>query len=99
MTRHGRLGTLERHREEILRLAALHGAQDVRVFGSIARGEDRTGSDVDLLVHLEQGRSLLDLIAFKQDIEDLLHRPVDVVTDRALSPRIRDRVLGDASPL
>jgi predicted nucleotidyltransferase len=90
---------LDRHREEILALAARRGATNVRVFGSAARGTSRPDSDVDLLVSFDAGRSLLDLIGFKHDVEDLIHRPVDVVTDRALSPYIRDRVLAEAVPL
>jgi predicted nucleotidyltransferase len=90
---------LHRHRTEILALALRHGAGNVRVFGSLARGEGREDSDLDLLVTLGEGRSLLDLVGLKQDLEDLVHRPVDVVTDRALSPYIRERVLSEAIPL
>lgn len=90
---------LAKHRNEILRIARRHGARRVRIFGSFARGESGEGSDVDLLVALDEGRSLLDLVALKQEIEELLHRSVDIVTDRALSPYIRDRVLAEAVPL
>ena len=90
---------IERHREKILELAARHGATEVRVFGSLARGEGTERSDLDLLVTLEEKRSLLDLVGLKQDIEELLHRSVDVVTEPALSPYIRDRVLAEATPL
>ena len=90
---------VEAHREEILAIAARRGASNVRLFGSIARGQDGPESDVDLLVSFESGRSLLDLIGLKHEIEDLVHRPVDVVTDGALSPYIRDRVLAEAVPL
>jgi len=90
---------VEAHREKILELAARHGASDVRVFGSLARGEGAEGSDLDLLVTLEEKRSLLDIVGLKQDLEDLLHRPVDVVTEPALSPYIRSRVLAEAMPL
>jgi predicted nucleotidyltransferase len=90
---------LDRHRRQILALAERRGATSVRVFGSAARGTVRSDSDVDLLVTFETGRSLLDLIGFKHDVEDLIHRPVDVVTDRALSPYLRDRVLAEAVPL
>jgi uncharacterized protein len=81
---------LEEHRDKILELAARHGASNVRVFGSLARGEGATDSDLDLLVTLEEKRSLLDLVGLKQDIEDLLHRPVEVVTEPALSPYIQE---------
>jgi predicted nucleotidyltransferase len=84
---------LNRKRTEILRIAAQHGAGNVRVFGSVARGEAGPAGDVDLLITLEPGRSLLDLIAIKQDLEDLLGHPVDVMTEAALSPYIRDDVV------
>lgn len=90
---------LEKYRAEILHLAMRHGARDVRVFGSFARGEEGQGSDLDLLVTLGEGRSLLDLVGLKQDVEDLVHRPVDVVTEKALSPYLRERVLSEAVPL
>ena len=86
-------------RDEVLRIAAAHGATDVRVFGSYARGQGRSDSDLDILVELEPGRSLLDLIAIKQDLEDLLGRSVDVVTEAAISPYIRDQVLKEAVSL
>ena len=75
------------------------GARNVRVFGSVARGQDHAGSDVDLLVDMESGRSLLDLIGLSQDLEDLLHRKIDVLTDTSLHPILRDRILTDARPL
>ena len=90
---------VEEHRDKILELAARHGASNVRVFGSLARGEGGEGSDLDLLVTLEEKRSLLDLVGLKQDIEDLLHRRVDVVTEPALSPYLRSRGLAEAVPL
>jgi uncharacterized protein len=90
---------LQKYRKEILTLASRHGARDVRVFGSLARGEENEASDLDLLVTLGEGRSLLDLVGLKQDLEDLVHRPVDVVTERALSTYLRDRILSEAVPL
>jgi uncharacterized protein len=90
---------LEKYRAEILNLAMRHGARNVRVFGSFARGEENQGSDLDLLVTLGEGRSLLDLVGLKQDLEDLVHSPVDVVTEKALSPYLRERVLSEAVPL
>lgn len=90
---------VQRYRQEILDLAHRHGARDVRVFGSLARGEGGEGSDLDLLVTLAEDRSLLDLIALKHGVEDLIHRPVDVVTEKALSPYLRERVLSEAVPL
>lgn len=90
---------LRSKREEILRLASRHGARNVRVFGSVARGEADERSDVDLLVDLEPGRSLLDLGGLLMDLRDLLRRNVDVVTERGLKARIRSRVLQEAVPL
>ena len=91
--------TLKEKRREVLRLAALYGAQNMRIFGSLARGESGPPSDVDILITLEPGRSLLDLIALKQDLEDLLGCKVDVVTEAAVSPYLRERVLRDAVAL
>ena len=86
-------------REDILQIAANHGAYNVRIFGSVARGEADAESDVDFLVNLEAGRSLLDLGAMLMDLRDLLGREVDVVTEVGLRPRIRQRVLNEAWPL
>ena len=86
-------------RQEILRLAARHGAHNVRIFGSVARGEARPDSDVDVLVDLEPGRSLFDLGGLLMDLQDLLGCRVDVVTEQGLRPRIRERVLREAVPL
>ncbi len=87
---------LKERRDEVLRIAARHGARGVRVFGSMARREARAGSDIDLLVDLEPGYSLLDVVAIKQDLEDLLGCKVDVVTEAAISPYIRTQVLREA---
>jgi len=87
------------HRDEILRIAAKHGASNVRVFGSVARGEAGEQSDVDLLVDMEPGRSLLDLAGIMVDLEELLGRRVDVGSARALKPRYRDHILAEAVPL
>lgn len=90
---------LKAQRDEILRIAARHGAYNVRVFGSVARGDAREDSDVDFLIELERGRSLLDHAGLLVDLQELLGRKVDVVTERGLRPRIRDRVLSEAVPL
>jgi len=90
---------LFRRRDEILNIAVRHGARTVRIFGSVARGEETPASDLDLLVEFEPGRSLLDHIALAQDLEDLLGREVDVVTAKGLHPYIRDRVCREAVPL
>ena len=86
-------------RDEILRVAARHGAHHVRVFGSVVRGEAGEDSDVDFLVRLDRNRSLLDHVALMQDLEDLFGCRVDVVTERALHRLVRDRVLAEAVPL
>jgi uncharacterized protein len=90
---------LQHRRDEILRIAASHGARDVRIFGSMARGEARPDSDIDILVKLNPGRSLLDIVAIKQDLEDLMGCEVDVVTEAAISPYIREEVLREAVSL
>ena len=87
---------LRSKRAEILQIAARHGARKVRIFGSVARGEARRGSDVDFLVDMEEGRSLLDHAALILDLERLLKRPVDVASERGLRPPIRREVLKDA---
>ena len=84
--------TIERDREGILRIAAQHGARHVRVFGSVARGDDWADSDVDLLVEMEDNRSLLDLVGLEQDLEELLRRHVDVLTDDSFPPALRPRI-------
>ncbi|MEA2694276.1 MAG: uncharacterized protein QOJ16_3663 [Acidobacteriota bacterium] len=90
---------LGRQRDAILRLAARHGASNVRVFGSVARGDADRQSDVDFLVEMASGRSLMDLGGLLVDLEELLGRRVDVVTERGLRGRIRERVLQEALPL
>ena len=87
---------LQSQRGAILSLAAKHGASKVRLFGSVARGEASPMSDVDLIVEMEQGRSLLDLVAFWQDAEELLGCRVDVITDGGVSPYLRDRIYAEA---
>lgn len=86
-------------RAAVLRIARKFGARSVRLFGSLAREEADAASDIDLLVELEPGRSLLDLGGMQFEPEALLGRHVDVVTERGLRPRIRDRVLREAVPL
>jgi len=90
---------LKSKRKAILSLAAKHGACNVRVFGSVARGEARPASDVDFLVEFKKNRSLFDHIGLIQDLEDLLKRKVDVVEDRLVHWYIRDRVFREAVPL
>lgn len=90
---------LESRRDDILRIARKHGARNVRVFGSAARGEDAPDSDVDFLVELEPGRSLFDHVALLQELEDLLGRKVDLVEPQGLHWYIRDKVIAEAVAL
>ena len=93
------LQRLRERRAEILQLCARYGASDVRVFGSVARGEADVASDVDLIVRFEPGRSLLDHAALWLELEALLGCRVDVISEAGLKPRVRDRVLSEAIPL
>jgi predicted nucleotidyltransferase len=86
-------------REEISRIADAHGAGNVRVFGSVRRGEADSSSDLDLLVDMSEGRSLLDLVALGDELEEALGVEVDVVTEGSLSPYLRDRILAEAVAL
>jgi predicted nucleotidyltransferase len=90
---------LRSKRREVLDLAAAHGATRIRVFGSVARGDAGPDSDVDLLVAMDNDRSLLDLIGLGQDLQELLGRRVDVVSERGLSAHVRNRVLAEAIAL
>ena len=90
---------IEHHRAEILSLAERHGIRDLRVFGSMARGDAGDASDVDLLVSLPPDRTGLALGGLLMDLQDLLQRRVEVVTERGLHPALRDRVLKEATPL
>ena len=92
-------GRLRHKRQEILALAAKHGARNVRVFGSVARGEAGATSDIDLLVEFDDNRSLFDVVGLTQDLEELLGRKVDVVTEESVYWLIRRRVLKEARAL
>ena len=89
---------IENNRSEILALAERHGVRNVRVFGSMARGDADDTSDVDLLVSLPPDKTGLALGALMMDVQDLLQRRVEVVTERGLHPELRDRVLKEAHP-
>jgi len=86
---------INQKREDILRIARKYGAKNLRLFGSVSRGEKKT-NDVDILVKMERSRSLLDIIALKQDLEDLLGCPVDVVTENSISPYLKDEIFKEA---
>jgi predicted nucleotidyltransferase len=90
---------LAAQRSHILALAAARGAHSVRVFGSVARGLDREGSDLDLLVDVPPGTSLLDIVGLQLDIEDALGFKVDLCTERELHPDMKARILAEARPL
>ena len=90
---------LVQKREVVLEIAARYGAYDVRLFGSVARGEADSASDIDILVKMEPGRSLMDLGGLLYDLQILLGTEVDVVTEKGLRPRIREKVLQEAIPL
>lgn len=88
---------LQARRKEILAAAARHGASNLRVYGSVARGQANSASDIDVLVDMEKGRSLLDLAAFHLELEEILGYPVEIGTD--VKPRLRERVRAEAVAL
>jgi len=90
---------LQARREEILKVCARYGARNVRVFGSVARGEADEQSDIDLIVEFEPGRSLLNHAGLWLELQELLGVKVDVVSSRGIKARIRERVLQEAIPL
>jgi uncharacterized protein len=93
------LDTLKAKRNEILLIAAKHGARNVRIFGSALKKVQRPDSDIDLLVEMERGRSLIDLVELNDALEAVLQRHVDVVTDGGISPFMKDRIYEEAVPL
>ena len=90
---------LAAHREEIRALAAARGARNVRVFGSVVRGVDRDGSDLDLLVDVDPGVSLFSYVGLQLDLEDALGVKVDLCTPEELHPWLKDRILAEARAL
>jgi hypothetical protein len=90
---------LKTKRGEILSIAAKYGAHNVRIFGSVARGEAGSESDLDVLVELELSRSLMDHAGLMLDLQELLGCSVDVVTEKGLRPRFRERILAEAITL
>ena len=90
---------LKQKRAEIISIAERNGGRKVRIFGSLARSDSGMDSDVDFLIELEPERSLLDIVAIKQDLEDLLQMKVDVVTESSVSPYIRREIVRQAISL
>jgi uncharacterized protein len=90
---------LHQKREDILRLAAIHGARNVRIFGSVVRGEAGVNSDIDFLVDMEPGRTLFDLGGLLFELQELLGVEVDVVPESGLRENVRSRILKEAAPL
>jgi uncharacterized protein len=90
---------LKNKRDEILRAADMRGAKNIRVFGSVTRGEAKSDSDIDFLVDLDPGRSLFDLGGLSMDLQQILGRDVDIVTEKGLHWYIRDQVLAEAMNL
>ena len=93
------LELLRNRRTDILAAAARHGAKNVRVFGSATRGEDTDASDIDLLVSMEENRSLYDLIGLQQEIEHMFGRKTDVLTDKSINRYLQERILQEATVL
>ncbi len=93
------LDTIRQNRGQIVRIAEKHKAHNVRVFGSFVRDEADDQSDLDLLVRMDSGASLLDRIALIHELEDVLGRKVDVVNEKALHWMLRDRILAEGVPL
>jgi predicted nucleotidyltransferase len=93
------LDELHRQRDAVLAIAARHGASNIRLFGSVVRGEERPNSDIDLLIDLAEGRGLEDYLAFAEELEQLFRRRVDVVIERSLSRHFRPYIESEAQPL
>ncbi len=93
------LEMLKKSRTKILAIAAKHGASNVRIFGSVVRGEDTDESDIDVLVDMAADRSLYDLVGFQQEIEALVGRKADVLTENGLNRYLKERILAEAAPL
>jgi predicted nucleotidyltransferase len=90
---------IQNNHQQILKAAKKHGAKSLKIFGSFARGEESNNSDIDLLVELESGRSLLDLVGLKYEVEELTKRKVDIVTERGLHWYLKERILSEAVSL
>lgn len=84
------------NRAQILAIAARYGAAQLRAFGSVVRNEDRPDSDIDLLVNMQPGRDLFDMVAMSRELEELLHQKTDILSDEELSPYLKERILREA---
>jgi len=87
------------NRKELIALARKHGTSNIRVFGSVSRKEETRDSDIDLLVDMAENASLLDLARLKNELKDLLGRPIDITTKPALHPILADKIMKEAIPL
>ena len=90
---------IQNKRKEILQISSSHGAKNIRIFGSVARGDDEPESDIDILIELDKGRTLLDLAGLSIDLQNLLGRKVDVVTEKSLHWYIREKIISEAKPI
>jgi len=90
------IALLKEKRSEIIRIAQVNGVIKLSLFGSVVRGEDNENSDVDFLVEFEEGRTLFDLIRLKQELESLLKKSVDVVTEESVHPLLKERIKTEA---
>ncbi|MCE5323907.1 nucleotidyltransferase family protein [bacterium] len=95
----GAIDIVRERRDDILKIASSHGAFNVRVFGSAVRGDDTSSSDIDFLVSMENGRNLLDQAGLLVDLQELLGRKVDLVTDDSIYWLLRRRILKEAKPV
>lgn len=93
------LDFLVNKRVELLEIAARHGASNIRVFGSVARGEETVESDIDLLVDMQEDRGLYELIGLQQELEEFLGRKTDVMTANNIAPRLMEKIVAEAMPL
>ncbi len=93
------LTKLKKYKKDILKIASLHGAKNIKVFGSVARGEQNQNSDIDFVVEMEKGKTVLNRIALMQDLKKLLGQEVDVVTYKSLREKIKHDIIKDAVEL
>ena len=93
------LQSLRARKPQIQQVANQYGVHNIRVFGSVARGEDTANSDIDLLVDMEETRSLLDLVGFQQSVQAILKQPTDILTENSISPYLRESILREAISL